>query len=120
MNPVEIWDLPVIQGGRVATSSVSKPAYPPAISSSSVLTPQSGEGRSASFSSRLQSSSFAVNMIGENVNALAIELIKQFPHFKFSGQRSDFQNWQDQWEDYVQLVRQVYGEPSYFSFVAAR
>ena len=51
-------------------------------------------------------------MIGENVNALGMELVEQFPHFKFSGQRSDFQNWQDQWEDYVQLIRQVYGEPS--------
>ena len=30
--------------------------------------------------------------------------------FKFSGERVDFQSWQDQWEDYVQLVRQMYGE----------
>ena len=51
-------------------------------------------------------------MIGENVNALGMELVKQFPHFKFSGQRNDCKNWQDQWEDYVQLIRQVYGEPS--------
>ena len=65
----------------------------------------SSERGSASIFSRSQSPSFAVNMVGENTNALAMELVKQFPNFKFSGKRCDFQNWQDQWEDYVQLVR---------------
>ena len=79
---------------------------------SSDMSGLSSERGSASIFSHPQSSSFAVNMVGENTNALAIELVKQFPSFKFSGERCDFQNWQDQWEDYVQLVRQVYGETS--------
>ena len=72
----------------------------------------SSERGSASIFSRSPSSSFAVNMVGENTNALTMGLVKQFPNFKFSGERYDFQNWQDQWEEYVQLVRQVYGETS--------
>ena len=54
--------------------------------------------------------SYSVNVIGETTNVFTQELIRQFPAFKFSGERADFSAWQDQWEDYVQLVRQLSGE----------
>ena len=49
-----------------------------------------------------------INMVGqESYNPFALELVRQFPKFKFSGERCDFLAWQDRWEDFVQLVRQA-------------
>ena len=52
----------------------------------------------------------SVNVIGESGNTFALELVRHFPTFKFSGDRADFSAFQDQWEDYIQLIRQLAGE----------
>ena len=54
----------------------------------------------------------SVRVIGtKNTSSLAMEMVRQFPNFRFDGDRTNFRRWQDQWEKYLQLVRHASNDP---------
>ena len=75
------------------------------------------------FVGRRPSSESSVRVIGtQNASSLAMEMVRQFPKFRFDGDRANFRRWQDQWEEYLQLVRHASSEPldSYMLLVLLR